>query len=191
MGEPDTCPECQGDGVLGINEMLQYATVSCTGTTITIQCEDLDVKEALFDWLTGINSVKNDAEAIKEAVVFVLHNDDRERDYPIYEVADDRGLEEYEYINFATDVITAIQTNEKFVNHHPENNSVSLDPNAGLSRDQLKKKCRVLSRALNDWQFAAMSAAQDNGNDLENVREPYRTKIREMIEAYSDGDDEK
>lgn len=53
MGELDVCPECHGDTMIGIREMLQYATVSCTGTTITIECEDLDVKEALFDWLTG------------------------------------------------------------------------------------------------------------------------------------------
>ena len=75
---------------------------------------------------------------------------------------------------------------EKFVTHHPDDNSVSLDPYAGLSREQLKKLCYELSRALTDWQFAAMSAAQDSGNNLENVREPYRSKIRELIEAYED-----
>lgn len=32
---------------------LLAATVSCSGTEITIQCNDHDVKDRLMDWLTG------------------------------------------------------------------------------------------------------------------------------------------
>jgi hypothetical protein len=78
---------------------------------------------------------------------------------------------------------------ETWVTHNPDG-SISLDAYAGWSRDQLKDRCRELCMAMEDWQFTAMSAATDGANSLQNVREPYRSKIAERIEAYSDDEPE-
>lgn len=74
---------------------------------------------------------------------------------------------------------------ETFVINNPDG-SISLDAYAGKSREELKQRCRELAMALNDWQFAAISAATDGANSLESVREPYRSKIAALIEAYRD-----
>ena len=55
-----------------------------------------------------------------------------------------------------------------------------------MSRDELKERCRELCMAVGDWQFAAMAAATDGTNSLENIREPYKSQIARLIEAYSD-----
>lgn len=47
---------------------------------------------------------------IRRVVKALLFDDNRLNDYPIYEREDDRGLDEAEYINFATDVIRALRT---------------------------------------------------------------------------------
>ncbi len=64
--------------------------------------------------------------------------------------------------------------------------SVSIDPYYGKTREELKTRCIELCRAISDLQFAAMFAATDNGNDIENVREPYRSEIKKLIDAYKD-----
>lgn len=46
--------------------------------------------------------------SVRDAVMHLLHNDDRENDYPIYETDDDRGLEEAEYLQFAFDLLAAL-----------------------------------------------------------------------------------
>lgn len=77
---------------------------------------------------------------------------------------------------------------ETWVTNNPDG-SISLDAYAGKSRDELKDRCSELLMALEDWRFTAVSAATDGGNTIENVREPYRSKIAQVIEAYSDGDE--
>lgn len=74
---------------------------------------------------------------------------------------------------------------EKFVIHNADG-SVSLDAYAAMSRDELKERCRELCAAVGDWQFAAMAAATGGANSLENIREPYRSQIARLIEAYED-----
>jgi hypothetical protein len=68
---------------------------------------------------------------------------------------------------------------ETFVVHNPDN-SVSLDPYAKMTREQLKTKCGQMSRALSKWQFLAMDALQGTLDHDE------RTEILSLIEAYSD-----
>ena len=66
--------------------------------------------------------------------------------------------------------------------------SVTLDTYAGWSRDKLKQRCRELCRAVDKWQFAAMHAATNGSNSIEQVQEPYRSHVANMIDAYSDDD---
>jgi hypothetical protein len=79
-------------------------------------------------------------------------------------------------------------SHEKFATDNPDG-SMSLDAYAGWSREELKRHCRRLSRSLDGWQFSAMFAATDGANSLENVSEPHRSKIANLIEAYSDDDE--
>ena len=74
---------------------------------------------------------------------------------------------------------------ERFVIHNADG-SISLDAYHSMSRDELKARCGELCRAIGDWQFAAMAAATDGSNTLANIREPYRSQIARLIEAYED-----
>jgi hypothetical protein len=80
--------------------------------------------------------------------------------------------------------MTDIST-ETFVIDNPDG-SISLDAYAGWTRERLKERCMELVMALSDWQFAAVCAATEGGNSIENVREPYRSKIQQTIDAYAD-----
>lgn len=64
--------------------------------------------------------------------------------------------------------------------------SVSFDPYADKTRDELKARCAELIQSLGAWHVAAVYAAMSGGNRLENVPEPYRSKIKRMIDAYGD-----
>lgn len=74
---------------------------------------------------------------------------------------------------------------EEFLTMNPDG-SVTLDAYAGKTREELKHRCRDLASAVDRWQLAAMFAATGGTNSLDQVPEPYRSKIRKMIEAYSD-----
>lgn len=74
---------------------------------------------------------------------------------------------------------------EKFVIDNNDG-SISLDAYAAMSREELKQRCSELSMAISNWQFAAMSAATDGENSIDSVREPYKSQIKNLIEAYED-----
>jgi len=71
---------------------------------------------------------------------------------------------------------------ETFVARNP-NGSVSLDPWAGKSREQLKQRCGELCRSLDEWQRMAMTLF-DRGRDGLLLEE--QAKIKLLIDAYSD-----
>lgn len=61
--------------------------------------------------------------------------------------------------------------------------SISLDADAGLSRDDLKRRCSNLRYALLDWQMIAMQV-YEMGKDGLSPKD--RAKIEELIEGYKD-----
>lgn len=61
--------------------------------------------------------------------------------------------------------------------------SVSLDAYAGMSREDLKTRCRELCRELDKWQHLGMSLYEDGKDSLSDCQ---KTKIRALIEAYRD-----
>lgn len=71
---------------------------------------------------------------------------------------------------------------ETFVVHN-DNGSVSLDPWAKKSREELKIRCGELSHALGQWQRMAMTL-YDRGKDCLLLEE--QAKIKLLIDAYSD-----
>jgi len=73
-------------------------------------------------------------------------------------------------------------SNETFVIDNPDG-SISLDADAGLSREALKKRCRSLRLALLDWQMIAMQA-YERGKD--GLCQEDRKKVESLIEAYRD-----
>lgn len=64
-----------------------------------------------------------------------------------------------------------------------EDGSVSLDPYAGKSREELKQRCGELCRALDDWQRIAMVLAEEGKDGL---WPDARKELDDLIEAYKD-----
>lgn len=71
---------------------------------------------------------------------------------------------------------------ETFVIHNP-NGTVSLDPWAGKTREQLKHRCGELCRALGEWQEIAMMLSEIGRDGLS---EDQRNELDRLIEAYRD-----
>jgi hypothetical protein len=74
------------------------------------------------------------------------------------------------------------QEHETFVIRNTDG-SVSLDPYAGKSREQLKMRCGELCRALDVWQHIAMSIAESG---KEGLSPEELNKLNQLIEAYND-----
>lgn len=75
----------------------------------------------------------------------------------------------------------AIETETYVVRN--DDGSVSLDPWAGKSREELKRRCGELCRSLDQWQRFAMILF-DQGKDGLLLEEQAQIKL--LIEAYSD-----
>ncbi len=71
---------------------------------------------------------------------------------------------------------------EKFVIDNPDG-SVSLDPYAGMSREELKTNCGHLCCALDSWQHIAMTL-YESGKERLSVDQT--AKVTKLIEAYRD-----
>ena len=71
---------------------------------------------------------------------------------------------------------------EQWCSKNPDG-SISLDPWAGMTREELKERCGELIRALDEWHFIAMIAAEE-GKDA--LPPHWRKKLDDMIEAYRD-----
>lgn len=65
-----------------------------------------------------------------------------------------------------------------------------LDPYADWTVDQLKERCLELLSLVIKWQNAAMFAANDGGNKLENVSEPYKSQIEHLMIGFQDDDND-
>lgn len=104
-----------------------------------------------------------------------------------YHAAHCRYLKLLTALDYLDDASAAKQNieSETFVIDNPDS-SISLDAYHGKTREELKEHCRELVAAVDEWQFAAMHAATEGGNSLDNVREPHRSQIARLIDAYSD-----
>ena len=60
----------------------------------------------------------------------------------------------------------------------------TLDLTAGMSPEQIKTRYRQLVRAVGEMQRIAMMLATPE--NIEALPEPYRTKMRNLFEAYRD-----
>lgn len=72
--------------------------------------------------------------------------------------------------------------NESFAVHLP-NGCVTLDPYARKTREELKRRCRELCRALDEWQTIAMIISERGRDGLEYEQ---RANLDRLIEAYRD-----
>lgn len=68
---------------------------------------------------------------------------------------------------------------------HPDG-TVSLDPYACKTRQELKNRCGELCHALSDWQMIAMTLSVKGRDDLSSEE---RDKLDRLIDAYRDDDD--
>jgi hypothetical protein len=73
-------------------------------------------------------------------------------------------------------------SHETFVIHNP-NGSVSLDPYARRTREELKRRCGELCRALDAWQWIAMTLSESGRDGLSQEQ---RSELDHLIEAYRD-----
>lgn len=70
---------------------------------------------------------------------------------------------------------------EQWITHHPDN-SITLDAYAGMSREELKQRCRDLCINLDLWRFIAMEVYR-SGPDLPAH---YRKKLDALVATYED-----
>lgn len=73
-------------------------------------------------------------------------------------------------------------SHETFVVNNPDG-SISLDPCAGKSRDELKERCSELCSAVLDWQMIAMQLAEFG---KEGLSPEDLIKVEDLLEAYRD-----
>lgn len=66
---------------------------------------------------------------------------------------------------------------------HNSDGSVSLDPWARKTREQLKRRCGELCRALDDWQWIAMTLSEGGRDSLSPEQ---LSSLDRLIEAYKD-----
>jgi len=78
--------------------------------------------------------------------------------------------------------VTKDFADETFVVNNPDG-SISLDADAGLSREDLKRRCSHLRSALLDWQMIAMHLAEfgKSGLAAEDLK-----KVETLVEGYRD-----
>lgn len=64
------------------------------------------------------------------------------------------------------------------------------DPYAGKSAKELRADCRRLLRAAGEMQDIMMWCVNLAPEVVEKLPEPYRKRVKDLIEAYSDPEDE-